>query len=934
MILAADSLSFERIEELLPDLDLRSYRSCGQLVVSTCEPIYYADGNFDMERMFSRLRSEIDRSLSLGYSAMRVAGEANWLNSVPRSRDMFLDYESRVNEIFFNSPGLGLCMYDQRKLDSAMLLQALCAHPLVYLDDMVFDNIYFEPDRGLGPGRRLKLWLSNLKEFGLTEQSLSESEERYRTILGLTSDFAFSLRVDEDGSTSQEWVGGAVSRITGRSPQESGNSWRSIIHPDDRPLADDLLEQALLGQSASCECRILTPDGHIRWIHSIKQPVWDEEKQRVVRIFGAVRDITAQKEAGEELQESKEFLQDILDSIGDPVFVKDSSHRFVLVNEALARLSGRSHEEMLGRTDYDFFPKEQVDVFQKMDERVLETGEENINEEAITDSSGDLKTIITKKTRLQDKKGERFVVGVIRDITERKEAEEALQSREREVRALLDATEDVVFLMDREMRIIASNESLCRCLRSNADRILGSRLGPLLPPYLAGERTSQIRKAIEERRAVRFEDQYRGRVFDNSICPIFDSEGRVSKLAVHARDITAQKRNEAELLRSKETAEAALKARSEFLANTSHEIRTPMNAVIGMSELLLDTDLTAEQQDYVTTIKTSGESLLTVINDILDFSKIEEGKLELENKPFGLRDLIEDCISLFAAKARDKGLIMSYRIDPATPPVIMGDPDRLRQILVNLLSNAVKFTEEGEISVDVASRTVEGDCEVYFAVKDTGIGIPIHLQDRLFQSFCQLDSTTTRRYGGTGLGLAISKRLTELLGGNIWVESEPGKGSVFHFTIQTEICDPGSKMPPSPGKRTGIFPRDDRRSRLRILLAEDNPVNQKVALRMIEHLGCRADVAANGSEVLQALSEKPYDLILMDVQMPEMDGLEATRRIKTMFRPSPTIIAMTACVIKGDKEICMDAGMDGYISKPVRMAELEDVLDSCKARTN
>jgi CheY-like chemotaxis protein/anti-sigma regulatory factor (Ser/Thr protein kinase) len=299
-----------------------------------------------------------------------------------------------------------------------------------------------------------------------------------------------------------------------------------------------------------------------------------------------------------------------------------------------------------------------------------------------------------------------------------------------------------------------------------------------------------------------------------------------------------------------------------------------------------------------------------------------------------LKNLIENCMSLFAAKAGAKGLQMSYEIDPATPSVIVGDPDRLRQILVNLLSNAVKFTERGEVSLTVASRTVKGDCEVYFAVKDTGIGIPIHLQDKLFQSFCQLDSTNTRRYGGTGLGLSISKRLAELLGGNIWVESEPGKGSVFHFTIQAEICDPGLKMLPNPGKKPGAFSYDDNRSQLRILLAEDNPINQKVAMRMIEHLGYRADVAANGLQVLQALSERPYDLILMDVQMPEMDGLDATRKIKTTFQPSPTIIAMTACVIKGDKEMCMEAGMDGYIGKPVRMAELEHVLESCKARTN
>jgi len=933
VLLAADDINFQEILQLITSPDLEARLSRGQLAFLPCEPVYLQDGTFIPDRMLSLIRSEIQKALSEGYAGLRVAGEANWLKRAPHDPELFLDYESRVNDLFAAGKCLGLCMYSLQLFDSALLQEALCTHPLVVLDDLVYENIYFEPDRAAGSSGRLRRWLSNLKEFAQSKEAFLESQKRYRIISELTSDFAYSLLVNQDGSLSPEWISGAFSRICGLSPHEAEQGWISVVHPDDLAKVRGALDRALQGESVALESRIIARDGQVKWIHFLNQPVWEGDRAKVVRIIGAAQDITSQKEAHEEVQEFKDFLHGILDSIADPVFVKDRSHRMVLVNEALCRLAGCSQEQILGATDYDLFPKEQVDVFWEMDEKVLETGEENVNEEEITDSSGEIRTIITKKALFRDKKGDKFIVGVIRDITERKRAEEALLAREREVQALLDANEDVVLLMDRDKRILAMNEALCKCLGKSPDRIIGFRMESLLSPDLARERALQIDKAIKEKKPLRFEDRIRGKIFDNSIYPVLDDQGELSKLAVRARDITAQKNYEAELRLAKETAEAALRARSEFLANTSHEIRTPMNAVIGMSELLQDTDLTDEQWDYVQTIKTSGESLLTVINDILDFSKIEEGKLELESKPFELQALIEGCLNLFAAKAQDKGLKLSFNIDPSTPSILVGDPDRLRQILINLLSNAVKFTEKGEISTSVSSRTSNGDCEVYFKVRDTGIGIPSGLQNRLFQSFSQLDASTTRKHGGTGLGLAISRRLAELMGGNIWVESRPGKGSVFHFTIRAETADPALESL-LPEKRAAVCRPDQDKSDLRILLAEDNLVNRKVALRMIEHLGYRADVAGNGLEVLEALSNKPYDLILMDVQMPEMDGLEAARRIKQMFRPGPRIVAMTACVIKGDKERCLEAGMDDYIGKPVRMAELEEVLADCRERRN
>ncbi|HSA60275.1 MAG TPA: response regulator [bacterium] len=400
----------------------------------------------------------------------------------------------------------------------------------------------------------------------------------------------------------------------------------------------------------------------------------------------------------------------------------------------------------------------------------------------------------------------------------------------------------------------------------------------------------------------------------------------VSVIATLRSHILRRQKVEEELVHAKIAAEAANVAKSEFLANMSHEIRTPLNGVIGMIDLMSETDLTARQKEFLETLKESSLDLSALLNDILDLSKIEAGRLVLESLPFSVPDCVESALKSFRFRAEAKGLSLESRIDPAVPPLLLGDPGRFRQILANLLGNALKFTEKGGVAVDIVRELEDSEsARLRISVSDTGIGIPRHKQSAVFDLFTQSDTSITRRYGGTGLGLSIVAKLVRMMGGRVWVESEEGHGSRFHVTL--------AFARPAAGT---VLPREDRTvpveaaAPLHILLAEDTPVNQVVTVTILEKRGHRVTVARNGLEALEMIRKGNFDLVLMDVQMPLMDGLEATRRIRELEKTAGKhipVIAMTAHALSDDREKALKAGMDDYLTKPIDTQKLLATID-------
>lgn len=833
---------------------------------------------------------------------------------------------------------------------------------------------------------------------------------------------------------------------------------------------DVFVEYARQGKFEEREWTYIRKDGSQLTVNLVVTALKDSSGQ-LAGFLGVAMDMTERKQAELALGHERFLLHTLMDNLPDSIYFKDDKSCFLRINRAMAQRFGISNPQAaVGKTDFDFFAADHAKQVQADDQIVMTTAEPIISkEERETWPDGRRVWVSTSKLPLRDEEGEiAGTFGISRDISERKLADERF-------RLVVEASQNALLVVDRLGKIVLVNSQTERLFGYAREELLGKSIEVLVPPHIRGTHP-KLRDGYFARPQVRAMGEG-GELFgtrkDGTTVPVeiglspLETEGGVFALASIV-DITARKAIEDSLRSAKESAEAASRAKTDFLANMSHEIRTPMNAIIGMTELVLGTELPAVQREYLTIVLESSESLLTIINEVLDFSKIEAGKMELENVDFSLWDTVGDAMKSLALRAHSRGLELAYHIGSEIPENLDGDPIRLRQVLMNLVGNSVKFTERGEILVDISCiDQKEVGVLLRVAVTDTGIGIPQEKQKQIFDAFTQADSSTTRRFGGTGLGLAITSRIVSLMGGELQLESQPGVGSTFSFSVWfgrgQPRSTPGTRFATDLVKNVEVMIVDDNATNrrileemvrswkmkplmepsaasaikhlqlrasagnpipllltdvhmpdmdglamvevlrknssytnlpvivlssgdrgtesnrcerlgvaahlmkpvkqselltaiedslsaggrtaplqpikagdatpqiapLRILLAEDGLTNQKLAVALLTRWGHQVEVAANGQEAVHAYERENFDLILMDVQMPEMDGLEATACIRSLEKKTRRhipIVAMTARAMKGDREHCLEAGMDGYVAKPIRQKELYQAI--------
>ncbi len=648
----------------------------------------------------------------------------------------------------------------------------------------------------------------------------------------------------------------------------------------------------------------------------------------------------------------------ILDSMGDGLLVSDQAGRYIFFNPAAERILGSGpvdipYTEWPAR--YGIFQLDTVTPFpaDRLPTPRALRGEASNQVEVFVRNTNVPKGVYLSATGrpLLDESGViRGAVVVLRDITEAKKAEEELRSSRERFALAVQGSKDGLWDWEMAKREIYFSPAWKKMLGFE-DHEAANRFDEWrdrLHPDDRERAVETLRQYFEGNDA-NYEQEYRLRHKDGSYRWILtrgvalrDDQGRPYRMAGSHTDITERKRAEEELRRAKDTAEAADRAKGEFLANVSHEIRTPLNGILGMTELALETELTAEQRDYLGMVRTASRALLDVINDLLDFAKIDAGRLEIDPQQFALRQSLDDALRPLTFRARGKGLDFTWRVEAHVPDQLVGDWPRVRQILINLAGNALKFTERGGVAVTVGMQDAErrmqnerqpGDeslilhsafCNLHFDVSDTGIGIPAGKLPQVFEPFVQADGSTTRKYGGTGLGLSISNKLATLMNGRLEAVSSPGAGSTFTLTVPLGLAPDGA--PVHDAGRRSVEPPACRP--LHLLVAEDNPVNQKLVLRLLEKHGHTAEVAPDGRVALEALMRGGFDGVLMDIQMPELDGLQ----VATLYRAGEVpdrrlpIVAMTAHARAGDHLRCLEAGMDAYLAKPLDSSELLEVL--------
>ncbi len=708
------------------------------------------------------------------------------------------------------------------------------------------------------------------------------------------------------------------------------------------------------------------------------------------------QEILERKQVEDDLRESRGLLQAFMDNSPAPIFAKDHQGRLILNNRQHESFFQAEPGSLIGKTTYDLYPEEVAGTLWASEQHVLTSGEVVKTEEVVV-KDDEPRTYFSVKFPLYDPQGEICGIGCIAtDIHERKQMEEALRESEKRYRLLAENASDVIWARDAEMRFSYVSPSLERLLGYKPEELNDVEMEELLAKFsledimnISDEAHMAETDEYPVCESLRFDQELRHKNgtsiwVDTVLTCLYDQNNDLAGFLGVIRNISDRKRAEEKLRNyaeeleiAKQQAEAASLAKSEFLANMSHEIRTPMNAIIGMIDLVLNTELTHKQREYLNILSSSARSLLVLLNDILDFSKIEAGKLDIESKAFRLNDFLKEMEETFSAQVFQGDVQLLTDVAPDVPLGLVGDPFRLRQVLINLIGNAFKFTDKGTICLairargegqEVSGEGQEGSGErqggsgerqggsgerqaarkepptahrrlplaaLHFSVSDTGIGIPHDKRATLFESFTQADGSTSRKYGGTGLGLAISHQLVMMMGGDgIAVESELGKGSTFSFTSCFGLKDIES-IPEKATRADESLLMEDHFKEIPILLAEDNQANQIVACEILAQAGFRTDIAETGRQAFEAVMSNEYAAVLMDVQMPEMDGLEATKAIRDWEKARDSkleaenssqlatcslhlpIIAMTAIAMKGDREKCLEAGMDDYVSKPI-----------------
>ncbi|KOY15178.1 PAS domain S-box protein [Paenibacillus xylanivorans] len=817
-------------------------------------------------------------------------------------------------------------------------LMLLNYQDLTHPDDCALDSIY-ERDLFEGKSRELKyekryiqkngdvLWVAlhislardeitdeplyfichavDISDRKTSEQKLLHSEEMFKLISDNAQEIIYIATFDG----ICRYCSPSINTLLGYSLEEVvGKNNNAYFHQQDM----ERISKMDLNTGNLLNIRVRHKDGHYLWFETTYKVIGDSKHEQQILAVG--RDITERKKH-EEISAEAERIAMIgsweWDMVNDHISMSDQIFEiFEIDNNKPYKAS-------------DIFTFMEPSEEQRLKECIewVKKGEPLDFEYRHLGTGGNEKYLHLRGLITYDEYHQPIQLnGTLQDITQRKLVEFKLQESVERYTSLKKYNHDAIISFDMNGDIINANPVAVKITGCPVTEMIGTSICKFIGSFNLGLiLNSHYEMAEKEINAIQHTDGYETEVLA-TLAPIIINEKNVGFYLI-AKDITEQKK----LLVAKETAERMNKAKSEFLAMMSHEIRTPMNGVIGMTDLLLDTPgLSGEQKEYIEIIQRSGDSLLAIINDILDFSKIESGKTDLMDEPFDLRGIVTETVDIVTPMIREKQLDLRLDLDDAIPIPVFGDAYRLKQVLTNIIGNAVKFTLEGSVEIEVkVIGQKHNDVQFQFKVKDTGIGIPAEKREHLFEAFYQLENFMTRKPQGTGLGLAISKKLIELMEGDIWIEESNDPGTTFVFTVSfktSNIEEINSYDLQQKKNKTDL---------LRILIAEDNEVNQLVLRRMIEKKGHLVDYVVNGVEAVEAVKRSAYDIVFMDVHMPRLNGFEATKAIKESLQPGacPYIVAVTANAVRGDMDKCLKAGMDAYVSKPIKSESIMQVME-------